>query len=166
MHSPKKGGGRMRSNLAMAVFGIFVATLLGGCHVEEVDPAPALAVGKQFYGVLESGDTGAASRLFSADFRKEAALWPTILSSLNRTLGPVTSTDLTSANLIARNGEPCYLLTYLAKRGALAEDDMLFVCRDKNSVDWLIRGSRFTRQDTGATIAGGIVPPSSKTKKA
>lgn len=132
-------------------------TCLAGCHYEVVDPAPAVAVTTAFYGALQASDSETALGFFSHDFNAQSQ-WSRLLKGLNERYGPVTSADLQGASLSGDGKSPCYLLTYVVKRNALAEDDLVLVCRDSDPSHWSIRGQKLTRRDTQQSIAGGILP--------
>jgi hypothetical protein len=84
------------------------------------------------------------------------------LASASRRLakrnGAVSSTELLRASLAAKDGSPCYLLTYAVKRESLATDEKLFVCRNQGSSSWEIFGHELTRLDTKQSVVGGLVP--------
>lgn len=135
---------------------LFIPATLSGCNVEKVDPAPATAVAQAFYKALEAGDPKTALNYLSQDFTTEP--WPRLLNSLNDRYGPVTSADLQGSNLVSDGQSPCYLLTFVVKRHALEEDDILFVCRHADASHWSIRGHSLTRRDTGQRVVGGALP--------
>lgn len=143
----------MRKSLLVLLLPVAVSA----CHVETVDPAPAVAVAQAFYKSLGGGDPKEALSYFSHDFRAEEQ-WPRLLGGLNDRYGPVTSANLQESSLAGDGHSPCYLLTYAVKRNTLAEDEVLFVCRDSDSAHWSIRGHKLTRRDTKQTIVGGVLP--------
>jgi hypothetical protein len=140
--------------------GVVVAALalLVSCNVERADQGPAIAVADKFYAALKAGDVKDALSQFSLAFKTSVDTWPQLLDGLEEKTGAVSSTELLRATLAANDGSPCYLLTYAVKRGSVATDEKLFVCRNQGSSSWAIVGHEIIRSDTKKTIVGGLIP--------
>ena len=140
--------------------GVVVAALalLVSCSFERADQGPAIAVADKFYAALKAGDVKDALSQFTLAFKTSVDTWPRLLDGLQEKNGAVSSTELLRASLAANDGSPCYLLTYAVKRGSLATDEKLFVCRNQGNSSWAIFGHELTRLDTKKSIVGGLVP--------
>ena len=137
---------------------ILALALLVSCNFERVDQGPAIAVADKFYAALKAGDGKGALSQFAPAFKTSVDTWPRLLDGLQEKNGAVSSTELLRASLAAKDGSPCYLLSYAVKRGSLATDEKLFVCRNQDSPSWAIFGHELTRLDTKQSVVGGLVP--------
>ena len=140
---------------------LLIATVLGSltaCNIQNVDIAQPVAVADKFYGALKSGDSQTALTQFAPEFRSHVNEWPNLLSGLDEHAGRVTTAELQGGSLAANKEGPCYLLTYLVKRGQNASNELLFICSKRGASEWFIHGHRLTRTDTKQSISGGILP--------
>jgi hypothetical protein len=80
-----------------------------------------------------------------------------LLGGLQEKYGRVTAAELQGSSLAANNEGPCYALTYAVKRGALASNEVLFLCSKGGNSPWLIRGHGLTRLDTQQSVTSGIL---------
>lgn len=85
---------------------LLLTMAISACHVETVDPAPAVAVAQAFYKSLSDGDPKAALTYFSQDFEAKEQ-WPHLLGGLNDRYGPVMSVDLQGSSLAGDGHSPC-----------------------------------------------------------
>jgi hypothetical protein len=132
--------------------------LLVSCNFERVDQGPAIAVADKFYAALKAGKGKDALSQFAPSFKMSVDTWPRLLDGLQEKNGAVSSTELLRASLAAKDGSPCYVLTYAVKRESLATDEKLFLCRNQGSSSWAIFGHELTRLDTKQSVVGGLIP--------
>jgi hypothetical protein len=136
-----------------------LALACAGC-VENVDNAPAIAVGDGFYGQFKPAHGAVKlARFFAPEFPKQEPEWPRLLGGLEQAYGPVTSAQLQSWHMAAMDDAPCFLLDYAVVRPRLQSSERLFVCRVvKQPPDWRIVGHVLQRLDTKQVISGGKIP--------
>ena len=129
-----------------------------GCRYENVDQDPAVQIGTNFYGALKSGKVKESLALFAPEFKKSESDWPRLIHSMQAQAGLVTSAELQSSQILAKDDLPCWLLDYSVKRPSVTTNESLFVCRTPDKKNWHISGHKLTRLDTNQTITGGIFP--------
>ncbi len=140
------------------VAAIALLLFLGGCHHEDVDQGPSIAVADKFYAALKAGNVEGGMRLVSPNFRKDVPQWPSLLALVQEKFGTVSSAEFKSASSSELQHSPCFKLSYAVKRASLMSDEALFVCRTQGGSDWSIEGHSVTRLDNMQSVLGGMMP--------
>ncbi|QGX40210.1 hypothetical protein [Permianibacter aggregans] len=140
------------------LFIIFIIAVLTGCNVQYVDVNLPVASAEKFYGALKVGDIATALVQFSPEFRRQVENWPQLLGGLQEKYGYVTQIEIQSSSLVAKNRDPCYILSYAVKRGELKSNEVLLLCSSGDTSPWLIHGHKLTRLDTQQSVSAGTLP--------
>lgn len=147
-----------RSQIATGIAMFFAIT---GCSYEHVDLAPARGVADAYYSALKANDEARAKSQFSPAFKQQTESWPRLIHLYQVRGGPVVSSELQAASLVAHEDDPCFFLTYRVKRTGpmTGTEESMLVCRSPGPAQtWAITGHAIKRLDNGDIIRAGLLP--------
>ena len=130
-------------------------------RVTYVDTKPALAVGENYFSLLQHNQMDEAFQLYTDGFlQKRGKDWQRVVAELDAKNGVVTSFKLDGAHIapvVLRDGTdiPCVLARYQVKRTVVVSDEKLTICPHQRGDEWGIGGHEITRSDNGQHFEAG-----------